>query len=92
MKKEVNFDRDKTYSLDQALKLVKENAKAKFDESVEVHIRTGINPKKGEQQVRSTCVLPNGTGKTKRVAVFTENEKEAQDAGADIVGGKELIE
>jgi len=90
--KEVNFDKNKTYSLDEALKLVKENAKAKFDESVEVHICTGINPKKGEQQVRSTCVLPNGTGKTKRVAVFTENEKEAQDAGADIVGGKELIE
>ena len=82
----------KIYSLEDGIKKVKENAKAKFDESIEVHIRTGIDPKKGEQQVRATCVLPHGTGKTKRVAVFTENEKEAKEAGADITGGKELIQ
>ncbi len=83
---------EKIYSLEDGIKKVKENAKAKFDESIEVHIRTGIDPKKGEQQVRATCVLPHGTGKTKRVAVFTENEKEAKEAGADITGGKELIQ
>ncbi len=91
MKKEINFEKETIYSFDEALKLVKDNASAKFDESLEVHIRTGIDPKKGEQQVRSTCILPHGTGKTKKVAVFTENEKEAKDAGADVVGGKELI-
>jgi large subunit ribosomal protein L1 len=91
MKKEINFDKEKIYPLDEALKLVKENASAKFDESLEVHVRTGIDTKKGEQQVRSTCVLPHGTGKTKRVAVFSESEKEAKESGADIVGGKELI-
>lgn len=84
----------KLYPIDEAIKLVKVNARAKFDESVEVHIRTGIDPKKGEQQIRATCVLPHGTGKTKRVAVFTENEKEVPrgELGADIVGGKELIQ
>jgi len=89
--KKTNFDNEKAYSLDEAFKLVKENAKAKFDESLEVHIRLGIDPKKGEQQVRGTVVLPHGTGKSKKIAVFTEKEKEAKDAGADIVGGEELI-
>ena len=82
---------NKTYPIEQAIKIVKENAKANFDESLEVHIRTGIDPKKGEQQIRSTVVLPYGTGKYKKIAVFTNNEKEAQVAGADIVGGKDLI-
>ncbi len=82
---------NKTYSFEEGIKKVKENSHAKFDESVEVHIRTGIDPKKGEQQIRSTCILLHGTGKTKKIAVFTENEKEAKEAGADIVGGKELI-
>lgn len=77
--------------IQEAIKQVKDNAKAKFDESLEVHIRTGIDPKKGEQQVRATVVLPHGTGKTKRVAVFTTNDQEAKTAGADIVGGEELI-
>ncbi|MFH1457436.1 MAG: 50S ribosomal protein L1 [Patescibacteria group bacterium] len=90
--KKVNFDQTKLYSVDEALQLVKENAKAKFDESVEVHIRTGIDPKKGEQQMRTTCILPHGTGKTKKVAVFSENEKEAKEAGADVFGGKDLIQ
>lgn len=83
---------DKLYSLDEAIKKVKDLARAKFDESVEVHIRLGIDPKKGEQQVRATAVLPHGTGKAKKIAVFTENEKEAKVAGADVVGGKELIQ
>ncbi len=87
-----NFDKSKAYPIDEALKLLKENAKAKFDESVEVHVRLGIDPAKGEQQIRSSVVLPHGTGKSKRVAVFTENEKEAKEAGADIFGGKELID
>lgn len=89
--KKANFDREKAYSFDEAFKIVKDNASAKFDESIEVHIRTGIDPKKGEQQIRSTVALPHGTGKTKKIAVFTENEKEAKAAGADIVGGKDLI-
>jgi len=83
---------EKKYEISEAIKLVKENSKAKFDESVEVHIHTGIDPKKGEQQLRATVVLPHGTGKSKKVAVFTEDEKEAKSAGADIVGGDELIQ
>ena len=83
---------EKKYEISEAIKLVKENKKAKFDESIEVHVKTGIDPKKGEQQVRSTVNLPHGSGKSKRIAVFTENEKEAKDAGADIVGGDELIQ
>lgn len=85
-------NKDKLYNIDEAFKIVKQNAKAKFDESVEVHIRTGIDPKKGEQQVRASVVLPHGSGKEKRVAVFIENEKEAKAAGADVVGGKDLIQ
>jgi len=91
MSKQTNYDKDKAHFFNEAFKIVKENARAKFDESLEIHIRTGIDPKKGEQQIRSTVVLPHGTGKSKKVAVFTENEKEAQDAGADIVGNEELI-
>jgi large subunit ribosomal protein L1 len=78
--------------MEEALKLVKETAKAKFDESLEIHVKLGIDTSKGEQQVRSTVVLPAGSGKTKKIAVFTENEKEALEAGADIAGGKELID
>ncbi len=87
------IDKNKVYSLEEAVKLMKENKIAKFDESVEVHIKTNVDPKKGEQQVRGTVALPHGTGKTKRVAVITStSEKEAKEAGADIVGGEELIE
>lgn len=87
------IDKNKVYSLEEAVKLMKENKIAKFDESVEVHIKTNVDPKKGEQQVRGTVALPHGTGKTKRVAVITSTSAdEAKKAGADIVGGEELIE
>ena len=87
------IEKDKIYSLEEAVKFMKENKVAKFDESVEVHVKTNVDPKKGEQQVRSTVVLPHGTGKTKKVAVITSTSAdEAKKAGADIVGGEELIE
>jgi large subunit ribosomal protein L1 len=86
------IEKGKIYSIEEAIKLVKETAKAKFDESLEVHVKLGIDTAKGEQQVRATVVLPHGSGKTKKIVVFTENEKEALEAGADIAGGKELID
>lgn len=78
----------------QALRFIKENALAKFDESVEVHFRLGIDPRKADQQVRGTVVLPAGTGKTVRVAVFAQGDKqkEAEEAGAVVVGGADLAE
>lgn len=78
----------------KAVDFIKSTAKAKFDETVEVHIRLGIDMKKSEQNVRGTVVLPHGTGKSKRVIVFAKGEKakEAQDAGADVVGDQDLIE
>jgi len=85
--------KDHFYSLDEALNLVKKTAKAKFNESVEIHLKLGIDPKKSDQQVRGIALLPYNLGKTKKIAVFTENQKEAaKKAGAEIVGGKELIE
>src|SRR5512147_1163043 len=85
-------DRNKLYALDEALKLVKETAKAKFDESIDVAVQLGIDAKKSDQVVRGAVVLPNGTGKTKRVAVFAQGAKaeEAKAAGADIVGMDDL--
>lgn len=85
------IDKKKTYSIAEAVKLVKETSRVKFDASVEVHMRLGIDSKKGDQLVRGNVVLPHGTGKTKKVAVFTLKEAEAKKAGADIVGGEELI-
>lgn len=86
-------DRSKIYGLEEAVKIVKENKLAKFDESVEVHVKTNIDPKKGDQQIRGTVNLPHGTGKSKRVAVITStHEKEAKEAKADLVGGEDLIE
>lgn len=77
----------------QAIETIKQNAKAKFDESLEVHLRLGIDSSKSEQQVRGNLILPHGTGQKKKIAVFTEEKvKEAKEAGAEIVGGKELIE
>jgi large subunit ribosomal protein L1 len=87
------IDSSKIYSIEEAVKLVKENKVAKFDESVEIHAKLLIDTKKGEQQVRGMVVLPHGTGKTKKVAVITSTKaKEAKEAGADIVGGEEMIE
>jgi len=87
------IDQDKTYSLDQAIKLIKATSNTKFDSGVEVHYRLGIDPKKGEQQIRGTVVLAHGIGKTKKIAVFAEGEKakEAKDAKADFVYGEEDI-
>lgn len=87
------YDKDKSYPIEEALEIVKKLNKAKFDASVEVHFRLGINTKKGDQQVRGAVSLPNGTGKTVKVAAFvsSENEKAAKAAGADLVGGDELI-
>jgi large subunit ribosomal protein L1 len=87
-------DRNKLYPLDEALKLVKETAKAKFDESIDVAVNLGIDAKKSDQLVRGSVVLPKGTGKTMRVAVFAQGAKaeEAKAAGADIVGFDDLAE
>lgn len=88
------YEANKNYSITEALEIVKKITTTKFDSSVEVHFRLGINPKKGDQQVRGAVSLPNGTGKTVRVAAFvsTENEKAAKEAGADLAGGDDLIE
>ncbi len=87
------IDSNKIYSIEEAVKILKENPMAKFDEAIEIHVKTNIDPKKGEQQVRGTVVLPHGTGKTKRIAVVTSTQAEAaKKAGADIVGGEEIIE
>ena len=87
------FDKSQQYDVDEAMKIVKQNAKAKFDETIEVHIRTGCDGRHAEQQVRGAVVLPHGTGKSVRVLVFAKDQKaeEATAAGADFVGGEELI-
>lgn len=87
------IDQNKLYSIDEAVKLVKETSNVKFDASVEAHIRLGIDPKKSDQQVRATAVLPHGTGKTKKIAAFVgpNDEKKAKDAGADFVYNEEDI-
>lgn len=86
-------DLKKSYSPEEAIALVLKASSEKFDASIEVHVNTGIDPKKGDQIVRGSVVLPHGVGKTKRIAVFAEGEKadEARAAGADVVGGAELI-
>jgi large subunit ribosomal protein L1 len=87
-------DRDKLYLVEDGLKLVKETAKAKFDESVDAAINLGIDSKKSDQSIRGAIVLPSGTGKTTRVAVFAEGDaaEAAKKAGADIVGFEDLAE
>ncbi|MFZ0559957.1 MAG: 50S ribosomal protein L1 [Methylovirgula sp.] len=87
------IDRVKLYSLDEAVKLVKERANAKFDETVEIAMNLGVDPKHADQMVRGVVNLPNGTGRTLRVAVFARGAKadEARAAGADIVGAEDLV-
>lgn len=86
------IEKNKTYSAQEALEIVCKGKVAKFDESVEVHIRVNIDPKKGDQQVRGAVVLPNGTGKSKKIAVITSTAADvAKKAGADFVGGEEMI-
>ncbi|MCV0398048.1 MAG: 50S ribosomal protein L1 [Rhizobiaceae bacterium] len=88
------IDRDKAYGLDEAVKLIKEKATAKFDETVEVAINLGVDPRHADQMVRGVVNLPNGTGRDVRVAVFARGDKaeEAKAAGADIVGAEDLVE
>jgi len=88
------IDRSKLYEPAEAVKLIGEIAQAKFDETVEAHIRLGVDPRRSDQQVRGAVVLPYGTGKTKRVLVFAKGEKahEAEEAGADYVGAEDLAE
>jgi large subunit ribosomal protein L1 len=88
------IDRSKLYGLDEAVKLVKDRAKAKFDETVEVAMNLGVDPRHADQMVRGVCNLPNGSGRTLRVAVFARGAKadEAREAGADIVGAEDLVQ
>lgn len=81
-------------SLTDALALVKKNATAKFDETIEIHVRTGVDPSKGDQQLRGTVALPHGTGKKIRIVAFVDssNETAAKDAGADIIGTEEYLD
>lgn len=82
----------KLYSIDEALDLIKKTSNTKFDASVEVHLRLGIDPTKTEQQVRGTVILPHPTGQKLKIAVFTEEkEKEIRAAGAEVVGGEDLV-
>ncbi|RJQ33630.1 50S ribosomal protein L1 [Candidatus Parcubacteria bacterium] len=87
------IDKTKIYSAEEAIKLVKETAQLKFDASIEVHAKLGIDPKKGDQIVRDSVVLPHGSGKKVKVAAFVTEDKakDAKAAGADLVGGEELI-
>ena len=88
-----SFDKANQYDVAEAISLVKKNAKAKFDETIELHIKTGCDGRHAEQQIRGAVVLPHGTGKTVKVLVFAKGVKldEAQAAGADYVGGEELV-
>lgn len=87
------FDKTKSYSINEALEILEKFPKAKFDESVEVHIKTSVDPKKSDQQIRTSAQLPHGTGKAVKIAAFTATQqKEAKEAGAEIVGGEDLVE
>jgi large subunit ribosomal protein L1 len=88
------FDRETLYLPEEAIKLVKEVATARFDETVELHVKLGIDPRQADQQLRGTINLPHGTGKEVRVIVFAQGEKatQAKEAGADEVGGEELAQ
>ena len=86
-------DRSKRYPLDEAIRLAAESAKAKFDETMEIAVRLGVDPRQADQNVRGTVILPHGTGKSVRILVFAkgEKEREAREAGADYVGGEDLV-
>ncbi len=88
------YDRSKLYDVDEAMNIVVETAKAKFDETIELHVRLGVDPRQADQQVRGVLVLPNGTGKSKKVLVIAKGERAdiAQQAGADYVGAEEMIQ
>ncbi len=90
----VGIDRNAFYEIAEAVKVIKAGAKAKFDETIEVALNLGVDPRHADQMVRGVVELPHGTGKTLRVAVFAKGDKvkEAQDAGADIVGAEDLME
>jgi len=91
---EALIDRSKSYSIEEAMDIVAKSPAAKFDESVDVSLRLGVDPKHADQMVRGAIVLPHGIGKTVRVAVFAkgEKEREAREAGADVVGAEDLVE
>ncbi len=88
------IDRTKAYNLEEAVKLIKETATAKFDETIEIAMNLGVDPRHADQMVRGVCELPKGSGRTLRVAVFAKDDKaeEAKAAGADVVGAEELVE
>ena len=89
-----SYDRTKAYDTAEAMNLVLATAKAKFDETIELHIRLGVDPRQADQQVRGVLVLPNGTGKDKKVLVIAKGEKadQAAAAGADYVGAEEMVQ
>jgi len=88
-----SIDRSKRYPLDEAIRVAAESAKAKFDETMEIAVRLGVDPRQADQNVRGTVILPHGTGKPVRILVFAkgEKEREARDAGADYVGGEDMV-
>lgn len=89
-----NIESTKLYDVDEAINLVLDTAKAKFDETVELHVRLGVDPKQADQQVRGVLVLPNGTGKNVKVLVLAKGDKadQAKEAGADFVGAEEMVQ
>src|SRR5437660_12804532 len=94
LKAREGINREKLYALDEAVKMVKERARAKFDETVEIAMNLGVDPRHADQMVRGVVSLPNGTGRTLRVAVFARRAQadEARAAGADVVGAEDLVE
>ena len=93
-KARVGIDREKLYSIDDAVKMIKDRAKAKFDETIEIAMNLGVDPRHADQMVRGVVQLPNGTGRSVRVGVFARGAKadEARAAGADVVGAEDLVE
>ncbi len=89
-----SYDRTKAYETAEAVKIAIDNAKAKFDETIELHVRLGVDPRQADQQVRGVLVLPNGTGKSKRVLVIAKGDKadQATAAGAEYVGAEEMVQ